>query len=92
MNKIMTQSVFFLLDDNEDIYATGTGSGCNLPLQPVNIPVFVAVLQTSIVVYSMLHQNRESRQGLSTTQYSETPTQARARPLLERERERERVQ
>ena len=65
------------------------GLCCNLPLQSVNIPVFVAVVQTSIVVYSMLHQNRESRQGLNTTQYSETPTQARARPLLERERERE---
>ena len=36
--------------------------GCNLPLQSVNIPVFVAVVQTSIVVYSMLHQNTE-REG-----------------------------
>ena len=36
--------------------------GCNLPLQSVNIPVFVAVVQTSILVYSMLHQNTE-REG-----------------------------
>ena len=62
--------------------------GCNLPLQSVNIPVFVAVVQTSIVVYSMLHQNTE-REGRDWTQYSETTTQVRARPLLERERERE---
>ena len=59
----------------------------NLPLRPVNIPVFVAVVQsvvqTSIVVYS-------EREGRDWTQYSETTTQARASPLLEREREGER--
>ena len=65
--------------------------GCNLPLQSVNIPVFVAVVQTSIVVYSMLHQNTERRQRLNTIlgNYNTSPAQS---VVIERERERERVQ
>ena len=57
--------------------------GCNLPLQSVNIPVFVAVVQTSIVVYSMLQQNREGRQNTILGNSNTSPGQALSERAVE---------
>ena len=56
---------------------------CNLPLQSVNIPVFVAVVQTSIVVYSMLQQNREGRQNTILGNSNTSPGQALSERAVE---------